>query len=49
MVDSGLWVSINMGIQKWLVYNGKSLSKMDDDSGGIPISGNLWLDFSHWM
>ena len=37
------------GTQKcWLVYNGKSQTKMDDD-WGYPISGNLHVPKKKWM
>ena len=45
-------VSINGGTHKWMIYKGKSQSKMDD-MGGSPISGPpQYIRFSltnHWF
>ena len=41
-------VSINGGTPKWLVYKGKSQSKMDENWGYPHDSGNLhlWGDYN---
>ena len=51
MFSSDMEVSINGGTPKWMVYTGKSQSKMDDD-WGTPIYGNPHISDAlkaHWL
>ena len=48
--DCGIWrVSVNGGIQQWMVSNGKSYEEMDDNYRGTLILGNLRVEHENGL